>query len=485
MGTAGAMVRLTALSVIRIEQWWKWLQEEGKHDSLRQMMRAWLLAALCAGTVLAESNLPAVSDAYRVRWEDPAIQLRIAKGIREHRMAGAVLSLPSVKPGSEITVEQTSHAFLFGGNSFLFGDLKTSENNRRYAETFGTLFNAATVAFYWKTLEKEPGKPRFTEGSSYEYRRPPTDPVVAYMESRGVSMNGHAIIYGMRRWGHPEWMPEDRRAMEVIFERHVKILAERYGARVQRWDVVNESIDQANRGLMPDDYTFKTYRWAGKYFPESVRLGINDCDIHAGPSRRYVEIVRDLIERGVRMDTLGVQMHIYSPTESQRIADGADLLTPAKNYAVLDCLRDTERPIHISEVTITAPEDTEKGKAIQATLARNLYRLWFSYPEVMGITWWNVVDGGAAQGEPSFSGLYDTNMIAKPVYHTLDTLINREWQTRLTVRWETNKPVAFRGFKGRYRVKWTDASGIARSQEFELVRDGDNIAVAAPSFPGH
>ena len=30
-----------------------------------------------------------------------------------------------------------------------------------------------------------------------------------------------------------------------------------------------------------------------------MRLNINDCDIHWGPSRRYVEIVRDLIDRGV------------------------------------------------------------------------------------------------------------------------------------------------------------------------------------------
>jgi GH35 family endo-1,4-beta-xylanase len=419
-----------------------------------------------------------VSAAYRALWEDPGVQARIERGIRECRMAGAVLALSSVQPGTAVTIEQTGHAFLFGGNSFLFGDLKTPENNRRYAETFGSLFNAATVAFYWKTLEKERGKPRFAEVSSYEYRRPPTDPVVAYLESRGINMNGHAIIYGMRRWGHPEWMPQDRKAMEPIFERHVRDLAERYGARVQRWDVVNEAIDQASRGLMPDDFAFKTFRWAGHYFPAAVRLGINDCDVHWGPSPRYVELIRDLIDRGVRIDTVGVQMHIFNPQESQRIADGADLLTPAKNYAVLDCLRNTERPIHISEVTVSAPDDTEKGRAVQAVIARNLYRLWFSYPEVMGITWWNMVDGGAAPGEPSLSGLYDANMVAKPVYEALDTLINREWKTRLTLQVEAGKPVTFRGFKGRYRVSWTDATGAERRREFDLTKDGDGLAGA-------
>lgn len=253
------------------------------------------------------------------------------------------------------------------------------------------------------------------------------------------------------------------------------LLAERYRDRVQRWDVLNESIDQARRGLMPDDYTYKTFTWATKHFPRSVSLGINDCDIHGGPSPRFVEIVRDLLDRGVRINTVGVQMHVFNPQESRRIADGADILTPGKNYAVLDCLRDTGRPIHISEVTVTAPEDTDAGRQIQSVLARNLYRLWFSYPTVMGITWWNMVDGGAAPGEPSFSGLYDTNMVAKPVYHALQTLIHRDWKTRLTLPAEPGKPVTFRGFKGHYRVTWTDTSGALLNRDFCLVKDGDGF----------
>ena len=441
---------------------------------MRRILYMGAIAVVCATGTFGQTNATVVSAAYLKFWNAPEVQTRIADGIRSNRMADACLKL-AVKPGSEVTVEQTSHAFLFGGNSFLFGDLKTPEKNRRYAETFGTLFNAATVAFYWKTLEPEQGKPRFAEGSPYEYRRPPTDPVVAYMTSHGVNMNGHAIIYGMRRWGHPAWMPEDRKAMEPLFERHVKQLAERYGSRVQRWDVVNESIDQANRGLMPDDYTYKTYAWAAKYFPAAVRFGINDCDMHGGPSRRYVEIARDLIDRGVRVDTIGVQMHIFNPKESQSIANGANILTPAKNFAVLDCLKEAERPIHISEVTVSAPDESERGREIQTTIARNLYRLWFSYPEVMGITWWNVVDGGAAPGEPSFSGLYDTELRPKPVYHALDALINHEWKTRLTLMAEDGTPVIFRGFKGHYRVAWTDRMGARKIAEFDLAKDGDGI----------
>jgi len=41
-----------------------------------------------------------------------------------------------------------------------------------------------------------------------------------------------------------------------------------------------------------------------------------------------VEIARDLIDRGARVDLVGVQMHIFNPKESKSIADGADILTP-------------------------------------------------------------------------------------------------------------------------------------------------------------
>ena len=439
-------------------------------------MRATVIGVLGLLGQVACGAAPAgvMSEAYLRLW-NPDVQARIGSGIASNRMAEAVLTLAGVPAGAEVKVEQLSHAFLFGGNIFLFGDLKTPAKNARYEATFGTLFNAATVPFYWKTLEPEQGEPRFTAESPYEYRRPPTDPVVAFCVSKGINMNGHAIIYGMRRWGHPTWMPGDRKAMEPIFEQHVKTLAERYGARVQRWDVVNESIDQANRGLMPDDYTYKTFAWAAAYFPPAVRLNINDCDIHWGPSRRYVEIVRDLIDRGVRIDTVGVQMHIFNPKESRQIADGADSLSPAKNFAVLDTLKEAGRPIHISEVTVSAPDETDAGLAIQAELARNLYRLWFSYPEVMGITWWNVVDGGAAPGEPSISGLYDKDMNPKPVYHALDRLINDEWKTRLTVKAGEGGNVRFRGFRGRYRLTYTDASGAAKNAEFHLAKDGDGM----------
>lgn len=439
------------------------------------MFTCFITSALLLAASPAEAQ-PVMSEGYRKFW-NAGVQQKIEEDIGKNRKADAVLRFEKSLAGKEVRVEQVSHDFLFGGNIFLFGDLKTPEKNKKYEDTFGTLFNAATVSFYWKTLEPEQGKPRFESVSSYEFRRPPTDPVVDFCESKGIDMNGHAIIYGMRRWGHPEWMPEDREKMEAHFESHIRTLAERYKGRIRRWDVVNESTDQANRGMMPDDYTYKSFAWAEKYFPASVKLNINDSDMHWEMPlyRRYLEIVRNLIDRGIRMDQVGMQMHIFNPEESRKIAGGADILTPEKLYERLDYMSGANRPLHVSEVTVSAPDSTGEGLTIQAEITKNLYRLWFSHPNVMGITWWNVVDGGAAPGEPSISGLYNREMTPKPAYYVLDSLINREWKTNQTARIDQNGQLKFRGFKGRYRVSWKDDKGKEQTAEFYLKNDGDGI----------
>lgn len=431
-----------------------------------------ILLAACALPLSAQEPdiASAFSEKYKEIW-NADVQAKIDAAIETHRKADGSIALKDVPAGTEVSIVQESHDFLFGGNIFLFGDLKTPEGNKAYEDTFGDLFNAATVPFYWRTLEQEQGKPRFTADSSYEYRRPPTDPVVAFCESKGINMNAHAMIYGMRRWGHPTWMPEDRQEMEKIFESHIRQISERYRGRIQRWDVVNEPTDQANRGTMPDDYTYKSFQWAKKYLADESELNINDADLKWDMTlfHRYLEIVRNLLDRKTPIESVGIQMHIMNPALSRQLAEGKEILTPAQMQERFDLMADAGRPLYISEVTISAPDESEKGELIQAGLAKNLYRFWFSYPLMKGITWWNVVDGGAAPGEPSTSGLFTGDMKRKIAYGTLSQLIHEEWTTKLKVTTQSdNETVKFRGFAGRYRITWKDGSGKTQSLEYHL-----------------
>ncbi|MDD4191696.1 MAG: hypothetical protein PHI28_10205, partial [Mangrovibacterium sp.] len=79
-----------------------------------------------------------VSEAYLNFW-NAAVQAGIERDIGRYRKADAVCHLKNVLEGAEVKIEQISHLFLFGGNTFLFGDLKSPEKNKKYEDTFGTL----------------------------------------------------------------------------------------------------------------------------------------------------------------------------------------------------------------------------------------------------------------------------------------------------------------------------------------------------------
>ena len=102
---------------------------------------------LAATLALAQEQNPAMSDAYWKIW-NPEVQREIDRRIDQNRKADAALTLPGVPAGSEVKVEQISHAFIFGAHIFNFKQLGTAERNREYEELYGTLFNSATIAFY-------------------------------------------------------------------------------------------------------------------------------------------------------------------------------------------------------------------------------------------------------------------------------------------------------------------------------------------------
>ena len=275
--------------------------------------------------------------------------------------------------------------------------------------------------------------------------------------------------------------------MRRLFKKRVNDVARDYAALVDSWDVVNESSRDWARyrksrtglplwfsvyGLMPGDYPLYALLDAKEVFPTRARLNINDYNI----CEDFVEQVRDLENEGAKIDIVGCQMHIFNTNDCRRLADGATDVnwvgTPATIESRLDMMAKTGKPIHVSEVTITSPGADDRSRMIQAVLTRNIYRKWFSHKAMMGITWWNTVDGGGVKGEPLVSGLFTADMLKKPAYEALDQLINHEWMTKTSAKVEGGF-VSFRGFRGTYRLSWTDGeSGRTLAKTVHLEGDG-------------
>ena len=279
--------------------------------------------------------------------------------------------------------------------------------------------------------------------------------------------------------------------MREIFRKRVNDVAQAFGGVVDSWDVVNESshdwaryrksrtglgVWKSDYGLMPGDYPLHALLDAKTAFPRRANLAINDYNI----KEEFLAQVKDLEQEGAKIDLVGCQMHIFNTNDCMRLALGATNInwvgTPGTIAGRLDMMARTGKPLHVSEVTITSPGADRRCRDIQAILTRNIYRKWFSHPQVMGVTWWNTVDGGGVKGEPLVSGLFTRDMKKKPAYEALDELINREWKTKGVMPVKGGK-VAFRGFRGRYRIFWFDADGIRHEKTVVLTGErSDDLA---------
>lgn len=473
-------------------------------------------------SVSFEDQCKVMSDGYWQMWNQD-VQARIDQDIETNRKADASIKIPGLPKGAEVKVEQVSHDFIFGSHIFNFDQLGTDERNRRYKELFGDLFNSATIAFYWKQFEMEEGKPRFkgefrdtaeywnrleNPKNELHWRRPATDPVVEFCESKGIRLHGHTLTWGSRSWQLPHWLtkkmpeaylkeylkdgairsfhpnifpnltarqiekllPEFTGEINYQMAKRIIEIALYYKKRIHSWDIVNESasdllqepmvagdgIYKSRYGLMPGDYTYRSFKIAEGVFPPEIKMNINDYNLE----QCYPDQVNDLLNRGCKIDIMGAQMHLFDPQICLDIAAGkSERQSPDMVWETMKRISTPGLPIHLSEITITSPDNDERGQFIQSVITRNLYRLWFSIKPMMGITWWNVVDDCGAPGEPSVSGLFSRNMEPKPAYFSLNQLINNEWKTNLELNADKEGKVNFRGFRGSYKLSWQDADG--------------------------
>ena len=459
-------------------------------------MKPYLIVAFMASAALGAkcSAADAVPDAYARLWNEK-VNADIDARIEKYRKADKQVF--GFAPGTEVKVDQLTHSFQFASHIFNLNQLGNDEWNCLYEATFTNLWNAATIPFYWENMEPVQGQIRYAGGEHdtkefwnsvsamtpqekwekfVEYRRVAPDVALDFCERHGLSAHGHVMIYARF---HPEWTTNgvDSAGLAARYELRIRQLGDRYGGRLQQWDVVNESVDCACEPggfvhdkariahiIVPEDYTYRCYKWAEESFPREVKFVINDSWREI-----YVPFVKQMIDRGAKVDVVGVQMHIFNVEHARDIGEGTPCISNSTSWAPEDQIEmlaklDTlGRPIHLSEITIPAVDDGLPAQEVQARMMRDNYRLWFSWPSIYRITYWNLVDY-TYHKESLSSGLFTKDMKKKLAYHALDRLINHDWRTHLNVVADGQGKVFFRGFRGRYRLSWKDADGRNRSQ---------------------
>ncbi len=155
------------------------------------------------------------------------------------------------------------------------------------------------------------------------------DAFVDYGQRNGMAIIGHTLVWHSQL---APWFPLDSAGNyvtpEILKERmrtHIATVVGRYKGKIKGWDVVNEAIleDGSYRpspfyDILGEEFIPLAFEYAHEADPDA-ELYINDFSM-ANPHKRerYIRIVNDLKERGLRIDGIGMQGHMgmdYPPLE--------------------------------------------------------------------------------------------------------------------------------------------------------------------------
>lgn len=366
--------------------------------------------------------------------------------------------------GAKLKITQKNHDFRYGANLFMLDELESDEKNALYKKYIKELCNMATLPFYWNSTEPEQGKTRYAKGSEKLYRRPPIDLCMEFCRENGIEPREHALAYEHM---FPDWL-KGKTDFEVkaALEKRFSEISERYSDKIRTIEVTNEMVwgDSQTDFYFNPEYVEFCFKLAEKYFPKN-QLCINEFtglawEDRAESNDKYYLYIKDAINRGARIDAVGMQYHQFNRLENEYNATRTTY-NPLQLFKHMDLYATLGKPLQVTEVTIPAYSNDPEDEEIQAQIIEKLYSVWFSHPAMEQIIYWNLVDGYAAfaeQGDMTsgenyfYGGLLRFDMTPKPAYYTIKNLFEKKWHTELTAVTSDNGSAVFNGFYGMYDI---------------------------------
>lgn len=228
------------------------------------------------------------------------------------------------------------------------------------------------------------------------------DKIVAYGNSNGINVHGHALV-----WHNsvPQWL-KDFSGTDAEFAAEVKKyitdVVTHYAGKVKSWDVVNEAVDDNGGNMrntiflqrMGPDYVKNCFQWAQNAAiaagDNSLLLFYNDYATSTNiPKQDKVFSIVDDLKASNLIDGIGFQMHnnYLSPTKAQIETD--------LNKAVAKGLK-----IHVSELDIQVNQSndistfTNERRLAQKEKYKEIVKIYNALPTAnkYALTVWGMKD---------------------------------------------------------------------------------------------
>lgn len=406
---------------------------------------------------------------------DPSMRHRTAEAVVSLTAGGAPLA------GREVRVAQRSHKFLFGCTGFEFIALANGEpaeegpaDVEAVAQRWLSLFNFATLPFYWGRFEPTRGQP-----DTPRLRR-----AAQWLADRGCVVKGHPLAWHTVTADWLLELPNEEIAREQVAR--IRREVDEFAGLIDAWDVINEVVimpifDRHDNGITRicrDLGRIPMVRMvfdAAREANPGAKLLLNDFDMSAA----FECLIEGVLEAGIHIDALGLQSHMHQGYWGEE-----------KTLGIIERFARYGLPIHFTETTLVSgqlmPADivdlndyqvphwptTPEGEQRQAEELTRHYTTLLSCPSVQAITYWGIADGGWL-GAPG--GLLRADGSAKPSYEALHRLVKDDWWLApTTLVTDDEGRLRFTGFLGEYGL-----SVAGRTATVRLDRPGETTVRVA------
>jgi endo-1,4-beta-xylanase len=336
---------------------------------------------------------------------------------------GLLLSFAASKLASDARAANQTLRQAADSRNFLFGSAGSIWKftpDGSYQNTLASQFNMVTPEneLKWFATEPHQGQFDFYWG----------DKMVAFAQSKGMRIHGHALIWHVSM---PDWLSKGtftRDQLIAIMKLHIQTVMSHYKGKIQEWDVVNEAVEHHGNGLRDDiflkvigpDYIAMAFKFAHEADPNAI-LFYNDYNTENWPlkSDTQYNLLKGLLQQGVPVNAVGLQMHEYSDTaipQAQYQAEMTKLASLGLRVGVTEFDASAAQP---------ANKPLETRLAVQAQNYSNSLNACLSVKACKSFTIWGVDDKYSFQ--PNLSPLiFDANGNPKPAYSAvMSTLLKK------------------------------------------------------------
>jgi len=327
--------------------------------------------------------------------------------------------VPEIEAAPEPEVDQSLASLKdVYANEFLIGNVFSARNKAGVDyEILVKHHNAVTPENFMKPDALQP-----TEGN---FNFTTCDDLVDWAENEGLKIIGHTFVWHQQT---PGWMAssgEREKSLEQM-KNHISTVAGRYKGRIYSWDVVNEAIGNTTNPddwrsclretkwltAIGDDYIEQAFRFAAEADP-NAELYYNDYNLDDPLKAQVVyNMVKELKEKGVKIDGIGMQGHYNSSTSPVAVEKSIQL------FASLG----VKVSITELDVSLANMESSKLSKSEEISQARTyaaLFKVFKDNADVIDrVTIWGCDDGTSWRAD-KYPLLFDKYYRAKESYHAV------------------------------------------------------------------